>query len=281
MKLSQSTALEQERFDLRSILPALCNLWLVKYLNVNELRQWVSAEAYDPSGFWIRTIHVHRLLNKPLFGDDPYGLVNRQPRSQCSAASWDMTSQQTFPNSTGQRELAWERGWSMGRSCKDDATTVITARADLKTGLAHPQSGNSSAGKSCFSLSVLEARTLTNCTYYYFIGRYIAMVRCIQFWLYLNHVLDRACVAFGQLWFFELRKNEKTCNLSCNVAANELNSDVARFTTHVQTCLATNQVVDRWVVKRATSLFNSFCSDVAKQVACFLLPVFAYLKSSS
>ena len=28
------------------------------------------------------------------------------------------------------------------------------------------------------------------------------------------------------------------------------------------------------VVKRATSLFNSFCSNVAKQVARFLLPVF-------
>ena len=34
-----------------------------------------------------------------------------------------------------------------------------------------------------------------------------------------------------------------------------------------------------WVVKRATSLFNSFCSNVAKQVACFLLPVFPYLKN--
>ena len=29
-----------------------------------------------------------------------------------------------------------------------------------------------------------------------------------------------------------------------------------------------------WMVKRATSLFNSFCSNVAKQVARFLLPVF-------
>ena len=32
-----------------------------------------------------------------------------------------------------------------------------------------------------------------------------------------------------------------------------------------------------WVVKRATSLSNSFCSNVAKQVALFLLPVFLYL----
>ena len=28
-----------------------------------------------------------------------------------------------------------------------------------------------------------------------------------------------------------------------------------------------------WVIKRGTSLFNSFCSKVAKQVASFLLPV--------
>ena len=33
-----------------------------------------------------------------------------------------------------------------------------------------------------------------------------------------------------------------------------------------------------WVVKRATSLFNSFCSNVARQVARFLSPVFLYLK---
>ena len=31
-----------------------------------------------------------------------------------------------------------------------------------------------------------------------------------------------------------------------------------------------------WVVKRATSLFNSFRSNLAKQVARFLLPVFTY-----
>ena len=33
-----------------------------------------------------------------------------------------------------------------------------------------------------------------------------------------------------------------------------------------------------WVVKRSTSLFNLFCSNVARQVARFLLPVFPYLK---
>ena len=33
------------------------------------------------------------------------------------------------------------------------------------------------------------------------------------------------------------------------------------------------------VVKRATSLYKSFCSNVARQVARFLLPVFPYLKN--
>ena len=134
----------------------------------------------------------------------------------------------------------------MGRSSKDNATTVTTARADLKTSLTYPQSGNLSADKLCF-------------------------------------VLDRSCVAFDQPWLFKVRKmgNKKHAACFATLLQNELNRDVVRFTTHVQTCLATNQVVDRWVVKGATSLFNSFCSDVAKQVACFLLPVFAYLKSSS
>ena len=33
-----------------------------------------------------------------------------------------------------------------------------------------------------------------------------------------------------------------------------------------------------WMVKCAMTLFNSFCSNIAKQVACFLLPPFPYLK---
>ena len=33
-----------------------------------------------------------------------------------------------------------------------------------------------------------------------------------------------------------------------------------------------------WMVKRATSLFNSFCSNVARQVACFLLLFYPCLK---
>ena len=35
------------------------------------------------------------------------------------------------------------------------------------------------------------------------------------------------------------------------------------------------------VVKCTTLLFNLFCSNVAKQVACFLLPIFPYLNLSN
>ena len=31
---------------------------------------------------------------------------------------------------------------------------------------------------------------------------------------------------------------------------------------------------DAWVVKRATSLLNSFCSNIAKQVTCFFCPFY-------
>ena len=47
---------------------------------------------------------------------------------------------------------------------------------------------------------------------------------------------------------------------------NELNSDVARFTT----CVATNQVI------LGGKIFDSLCSNLAKQVARFLLPVLPY-----
>ena len=47
---------------------------------------------------------------------------------------------------------------------------------------------------------------------------------------------------------------------------NKLNSDVARFTIIVRTCLTTKrlQVFFRGPLKRATSLLNSFCSNVEK-----------------
>ena len=74
---------------------------------------------------------------------------------------------------------------------------------------------------------------------------------------------------------FKVRKNgqQKTCNLFCNIASKrvELTTPENTITYHNALCLSL------WAVKRATSLFNSFCSNVAKQVARFWLPVFPYL----
>ena len=63
-----------------------------------------------------------------------------------------------------------------------------------------------------------------------------------------------------------------------NKKQNELNSDVARFTTHENLAIVFLARQGRtWVVKRATSLFNLVCSNFAKQVARFLLPVLLQL----
>ena len=40
--------------------------------------------------------------------------------------------------------------------------------------------------------------------------------------------------------------NKKHATCLATLLQNELNSDVARFTNHVQTCLATNQVVKKF-----------------------------------
>ena len=39
-----------------------------------------------------------------------------------------------------------------------------------------------------------------------------------------------------------VKQATKTCNFFATLPQNELNSDVARFASHVQTCLATTQV---------------------------------------
>ena len=62
---------------------------------------------------------------------------------------------------------------------------------------------------------------------------------------------------------------------------NTFNSDVARFTTHENNLAALflARHSRTWLVNRQTSLFNLVCSNVAKQVACFLLPVLLQLQS--
>ena len=54
---------------------------------------------------------------------------------------------------------------------------------------------------------------------------------------------------------------------------NELNSNVARFTTNEKNLaiLFVTRQVRTAVIKRETSLFNSFCSNVSKQVARFFV----------
>ena len=57
---------------------------------------------------------------------------------------------------------------------------------------------------------------------------------------------------------------------------------MARFTTHVQACYQPDSLQDRFDVDGKTRNINIqlFCSNVARQVASFLLPVLPYLKKS-
>ena len=60
---------------------------------------------------------------------------------------------------------------------------------------------------------------------------------------------------------------------------NELKSDVARFTTHIKPVLHQIRLLTGLNVFGKTRNINSFCSNVAKQVVHFLLPVFLYLSN--
>ena len=75
------------------------------------------------------------------------------------------------------------------------------------------------------------------------------------------------------------KKKKETCNLYYNVTLlqNESINDVARFATHIKPVLKQIRFVAglMWVVKRATSLFNSFRSNGARQVACFFVARFS------
>ena len=55
------------------------------------------------------------------------------------------------------------------------------------------------------------------------------------------------------------------------VLQNELNSDAARFTTHIKPVLQQIMLLTgmMWVVERAQSLLNSFCSNNVEQVERF------------
>ena len=83
----------------------------------------------------------------------------------------------------------------------------------------------------------------------------------------------------GNLYDVTLQRNgqQKTATRFATLLHNESNTDVARFVTHFRTLLLTNEGLFSLVVKSATSLFNSFCSNLAKKVARFLLPFLSYL----
>ena len=77
----------------------------------------------------------------------------------------------------------------------------------------------------------------------------------------------------------KVRKNgqQKTGNLFCHSAAKLAMLCVLSLTLKPVSNLICCKTGLMWVVKRATSLFNSFCSNVARQVARFMLLVFPYV----
>ena len=77
--------------------------------------------------------------------------------------------------------------------------------------------------------------------------------------------------------------DKKTCNLFCNIGAKRVERCCAFY--HPRLSLLTSWFVARqvwcgWQNAQPRSLFNSFCSNVAKQVARCLLPVFTSLEES-
>ena len=76
-----------------------------------------------------------------------------------------------------------------------------------------------------------------------------------------------------------VRRATKKCNLFSNIVAKRVEK---RAFYHPRSNPVNNFIYSKtglmWVIKRATSLFKSFCSNVARRVACFFLPVFPYLK---
>ena len=81
----------------------------------------------------------------------------------------------------------------------------------------------------------------------------------------INNVNNFLCLITLKV---RLNEQQKTCNLFETLVQNELNIDVAPFTTlgkNLATLFGARQV-RTWVVKRATLLVNWFSSNVAKQV---------------
>ena len=82
------------------------------------------------------------------------------------------------------------------------------------------------------------------------------------------------CFLYNKINLFKSKRfKDGRCTYSINVQPvlptllqNELNSDIARFTNRVRTCLKTKKDLRIFFLemgKRATSLFNLFCSNFA------------------
>ena len=69
--------------------------------------------------------------------------------------------------------------------------------------------------------------------------------------------------------------NKKRVTCSATWLQNWLNSDVARFTTGIRTCLLTNKVARCFFVD-GTNAQHRYSTRFAKQFVCFLLPVSPY-----
>ena len=86
--------------------------------------------------------------------------------------------------------------------------------------------------------------------------------------------LDFLVLSFLDKSFYNYKTlQQKRVTCFATLLQNERKSDVARFTTHEKkknlSSLLVARQVRTLVVKRATSLFNSFCNNGAKQVARF------------
>ena len=73
----------------------------------------------------------------------------------------------------------------------------------------------------------------------------MSLVKLSPLSLFLYPKPDHPLVSVDERTFrYDKTGGKKVCNEFCNIAVqNELKSNFARFAIHVETCLATNQVV--------------------------------------
>ena len=97
-------------------------------------------------------------------------------------------------------------------------------------------------------------------------------------------IIKRVLIAFSKQFCLVSREtrvlsygktgNEKRATCFATLLQNKLDSHVERFTTH-ESNLSCNKI---WVLEHATSLLNSFCTNVAKQAARLCCPFYRTFK---